>query len=149
MTTNIDLDALQALAEKATPGQWKKSKGDWAEVEITTAQRIKESRAPICGMEVSYTGKHGEEQRANARFIAAANPQTILSLITRIRDLERRAGASAWQPMTDEEINGLLIACCDANNNFDALSFARSIEGHCCPSAVRAAPDGGKEGGMA
>jgi hypothetical protein len=41
------------------------------EVIITTQDRIDQSRGEICGMDIEFTGKHGEEQKANARRIVA------------------------------------------------------------------------------
>lgn len=41
------------------------------EVIITTQHRLDQSKGEICGMDVEFTGKHGDEQKANARRIVA------------------------------------------------------------------------------
>lgn len=65
--TDVDLDALVALAEAATPGQW-----------VATGRWVR-------------FGLHDREQISDedAAFIAACDPQTVLALIERIRELER------------------------------------------------------------
>ena len=85
--SKIDYQALRAKAEKATCGEWSleygKSRfdGDDALIHREVAGYI-----PICRIE----GAHPEsgfdedfqmEQQANAEFIAAANPATVLALL--------------------------------------------------------------------
>lgn len=41
------------------------------EVIITTQHRLDGRRGEICGMDVEFTGPHGDEQKANARRIVA------------------------------------------------------------------------------
>ncbi|MDW7316247.1 ead/Ea22-like family protein [Escherichia coli] len=100
--SKIDYQALRAKAEKATCGEWSleygKSRfdGDDALIHREAAGYI-----PICRIE----GAHPEsgfdedfqiEQQANAEFIAAANPATVLALLdeneSMCRDLIARNG---------------------------------------------------------
>ncbi|HHP9763805.1 TPA: ead/Ea22-like family protein [Escherichia coli] len=85
--SKIDYQALRAKAEKATCGEWSleygesRFDGDDALIHREVAGYI-----PICRIE----GAHPEsgfdedfqmEQQANAEFIAAANPVTVLALL--------------------------------------------------------------------
>ncbi|HEA8505858.1 TPA: ead/Ea22-like family protein [Escherichia coli] len=85
--SKIDYQALRAKAEKATCGVWSleygegRFDGDDALIHREAAEYI-----PICRIE----GAHPEsgfdedfqmEQQANAEFIAAANPATVLALL--------------------------------------------------------------------
>ena len=100
--SKIDYQVLRAKAEKATCGEWSleygKSRfdGDDALIHREAAGYI-----PICRIE----GAHPEsgfdedfqmEQQANAEFIAAANPATVLALLdeneSMCRDLIARNG---------------------------------------------------------
>lgn len=61
---------------KHTPEPWVAIPGGRhdPEVIITTQHRIDMSLGEICGMDVEFTGKHGEEQKANAcRIVACVN----------------------------------------------------------------------------
>ena len=92
----IDYQALRAKAEKATCGEWSleygegRFDGDDALIHRETAGYI-----PICRIE----GAHPEsgfdedfqmEQQANAEFIAAANPDTVLALLGELEAAEKR-----------------------------------------------------------
>lgn len=92
----IDYQALRAKAEKATCGEWSlaygegRFDGDDALIHRETAGYI-----PICRIE----GAHPEsgldedfqmEQQANAEFIAAANPATVLALLDELGAAEKR-----------------------------------------------------------
>ena len=69
-----DLGRLRELAEKATPGPWT------ADPQRPGILRINDD--PTCGILVG--------QRTNTSFIAAANPQTVLSLLDRIEVLKEQ-----------------------------------------------------------
>lgn len=106
--SKIDYQALRAKAEKATCGEWSleygngRFDGDDALIHREVAGYI-----PICRIE----GAHPEsgfdedfqiEQQANAEFIAAANPATVLALLDereaqskRIAELETNLAALA------------------------------------------------------
>lgn len=78
----IDLDALAATAKAATPGPWEDSVDDLTnDVNVYHDQEQR--------LWVAQTGTEpGEQERANAEFIAAADPATVLALIERVRAAE-------------------------------------------------------------
>ncbi|EKB4984314.1 ead/Ea22-like family protein [Escherichia coli] len=92
----IDYQALREAAEKATCGAWSLEYGE----EIFDAgdaliHREVVGYLPICRIE----GAHPEsgfdedfqmEQQANAEFIAAANPATVLALLDELEAAEKR-----------------------------------------------------------
>ena len=103
----IDYQALRAKAEKATCGEWSleygesRFDGDDALIHREVAGYI-----PICRIE----GAHPEsgfdedfqmEQQANAEFIAAANPATVLALLD---ELERNQQYIKRRDQENEEI---------------------------------------------
>ncbi|MDY9196873.1 ead/Ea22-like family protein [Escherichia coli] len=105
--SKIDYQALRAKAEKATCGEWSleygKSRfdGDDALIHREVAGYI-----PICRIE----GAHPEsgfdedfqiEQQANAEFIAAANPATVLALLD---ELERNQQYIKRRDQENEDI---------------------------------------------
>lgn len=92
----IDYQALREAAEKATCGEWSleygesRFDGDDALIHREVAGYI-----PICRIE----GAHPEsgfdedfqmEQQANAEFIAAANPATVLALLDELEAAKKR-----------------------------------------------------------
>ena len=91
--TAIDLDRLEALANKATPGPWRYAD---SEDHVTITGFI------FAGFDDLFTLQRDSAQGVmDAEFIAAANPQTILALIARIREMEAAlAPFAAIQPST-------------------------------------------------
>lgn len=88
----LNLEALRVAAEAATPGPWKQ---EGRYVTVSMQQPV------IC--EVEY-----RETRANAAFIALANPKTILQLIARLEASERELAAFRAQgipPVVPSKIN--------------------------------------------
>ncbi|MFS7058933.1 ead/Ea22-like family protein [Escherichia coli] len=85
--SKIDYQALRAKAEKATCGEWSLEYGDGRfDGDDALIHREAAGYIPICRVE----GAHPEsgfdedfqiEQQANAEFIAAANPATVLALL--------------------------------------------------------------------
>ncbi|ELM7726642.1 ead/Ea22-like family protein, partial [Escherichia coli] len=83
----IDYQALRAKAEKATCGVWSLEYGEGRfDGDDALIHREAAGYIPICRIE----GAHPEsgfdedfqtEQQANAEFIAAANPATVLALL--------------------------------------------------------------------
>ena len=67
----IDLDALQAAAEAATPGNWQHSESRHGDNYVTAGGGLI-TGVNVCGP--TY-------EKANAAFIAAANPAVILELV--------------------------------------------------------------------
>lgn len=78
--TALDLPRLIALAEAATPGPWRTHLCDDTAV-------IAINRWEIAGMRGDYDTDH-ESMEANAAYIAAASPDTILALIWRVQAAE-------------------------------------------------------------
>ncbi|HAW3180963.1 TPA: DUF551 domain-containing protein [Escherichia coli] len=85
--SEIDYQALRAKAEKATCGEWSLEYGEGRfDGDDALIHREVAGYIPICRIE----GAHPEsgfdedfqmEQQANAEFIAAANPATVLALL--------------------------------------------------------------------
>ena len=85
--TKINYQALREAAEKATCGEWSLEYGDGRfDGDDALIHREVAGYIPICRIE----GAHPEsgfdedfqiEQQANAEFIAAANPATVLALL--------------------------------------------------------------------
>ncbi|MCX1708374.1 ead/Ea22-like family protein [Escherichia coli] len=92
--SKIDYQALRAKAEKATCGEWSLEYGEGRfDGDDALIHREVAGYIPICRIE----GAHPEsgfdedfqmEQQANAEFIAAANPATVLALLDEINALE-------------------------------------------------------------
>ncbi|ECJ9272511.1 ead/Ea22-like family protein [Salmonella enterica] len=73
--SNIDKRALREVAERATPGNWRRTSSLFNGITVTPFS--------LCGEEVTLA--HTVEKR-DAEFIAAANPATMLALLD---ELER------------------------------------------------------------
>ncbi|MGO0242157.1 ead/Ea22-like family protein [Escherichia coli] len=94
--SKIDYQALREKAEKATCGVWSLEYGeDRFDGDDALIHREVAGYIPICRIE----GAHPEsgfdedfqmEQQANAEFIAAANPATVLALLDELEAAEKR-----------------------------------------------------------
>lgn len=98
MDTNKMRD-LKALAEAATQGQWM-TDGEYVNEHgnVLFAYVAHENSGRIAEAFVNCLVKTTEQCRANAAFIAAANPSTVLGLLAKIECLEaqvRLAGVAA------------------------------------------------------
>ncbi|MGP2638772.1 ead/Ea22-like family protein [Escherichia coli] len=92
----IDYQALRAKAEKATCGEWSLEYGEGRfDGDDALIHREAAGYIPICRIE----GAHPEsgfdedfqmEQQANAEFIAAANPATVLALLGELEAAKKR-----------------------------------------------------------
>ncbi|OYI22942.1 hypothetical protein CQA91_02325 [Shigella flexneri] len=104
--SKIDYQVLRAKAEKATCGEWSleygesRFDGDDALIHREVAGYI-----PICKIE----GAHPEsgfdedfqmEQQANAEFIAAANPATVLALLGELEAAKKRIAELEAEPVS-------------------------------------------------
>lgn len=78
----IDLDTLEAAAKAATPGPWVNTAGYKIKVASTGTHCASawERYTYEPGKEIT-----SEKAQANAAFIAAANPATVLELIAELR----------------------------------------------------------------
>ncbi|EKR1244476.1 TPA: ead/Ea22-like family protein [Escherichia coli] len=94
--SQIDYQALRAKAEKATCGEWSLEYGEGRfDGDDALIHREAAGYIPICRIE----GAHPEsgfdedfqmEQQANAEFIAAANPATVLALLGELETAKKR-----------------------------------------------------------
>lgn len=94
--SKIDYQALREKAEKATSGVWSLEYGEERfDAGDALIHREVVGYLPICRIE----GAHPEsgfdedfqmEQQANAEFIAAANPATVLALLDELEAADRR-----------------------------------------------------------
>lgn len=94
--SEIDYQALRAKAEKATCGVWSLEYGEERfDAGDALIHREVVGYLPICRIE----GAHPEsgfdedfqmEQQANAEFIAAANPATVLALLGELETAKKR-----------------------------------------------------------
>lgn len=81
--SNIDKQALREVAEKATPGTWRRTSSLFNGITVTPFS--------LCGEEVTLA--HTVEKR-DAEFIAAANPATMLALLDENIQLQREKDAT-------------------------------------------------------
>ncbi|KXP49172.1 hypothetical protein AUQ30_02655 [Escherichia coli] len=94
--SQIDYQELRAKAEKATCGEWSLEYGEGRfDGDDALIHREVAGYIPICRIE----GAHPEsgfdedfqiEQQANAEFIAAANPATVLTLLNELETAKKR-----------------------------------------------------------
>lgn len=74
--SQIDLDALEKLADEATPGEW-----------TINAVRTIEGQQMVCGgVDHEYGLVADVTMDRDAAFIAAANPATIKALIAELKE---------------------------------------------------------------
>ena len=91
--SNIDKRALHQLATRATPGPWEEENGEVWIMRNDTATSI---LTGVCGDDTS-----GQQDFDNARFIAAANPETMLALLDEL-EAKDDALADMYQAATGE-----------------------------------------------
>ena len=79
----MTLDELAGLAEKATPGPWTSEhpSGTLGSIESLDGWVIAQAQ-PVLNDKIHHAGR-----KANAAFIAAANPATILKLLAVVKAL--------------------------------------------------------------
>lgn len=104
--SEIDYQALREKAEKATCGVWSLEYGDGRfDAGDALIHREVVGYLPICRIE----GAHPEsgfdedfqmEQQANAEFIAAANPATVLALLDELETAKKRIAELEAEPVS-------------------------------------------------
>lgn len=104
--SKIDYQALRAKAEKATCGEWSLEYGEGRfDGDDALIHREAAGYIPICRIE----GAHPEsgfdedfqmEQQANAEFIAAANPATVLALLDELETAKKRIAEQEAEPVS-------------------------------------------------
>ncbi|HGT6727576.1 TPA: ead/Ea22-like family protein [Escherichia coli] len=102
----IDYQALREAAEKATCGEWSLEYGKGRfDCDDALIHRDVVGYLPICRIE----GAHPEsgfdedfqmEQQANAEFIAAANPATVLALLGELETAKKRIAELEAEPVS-------------------------------------------------
>lgn len=107
---NMDLAKLKELAQKATPGPWMECghEQDGCACGMVYAGRVPavctvETDSPVEGVQ-----RGREEKRHDARYIAAAHPQTVLGLIAeveRLRDENDMLRAEVERRLDQERIS--------------------------------------------
>lgn len=105
---DVSLDDLERLAKQATPGPWLRHgptehHWDWAKVWTANSILLEVNVHAYADVDAFRKAhefgtpeyKRGPEQpAANADFVAACDPQTILSLIARVRAAEAERDAA-------------------------------------------------------
>ncbi|UND97703.1 ead/Ea22-like family protein [Escherichia coli] len=104
--SKIDYQALREKAEKATCGVWSLEYGEERfDAGDALIHREVVGYIPICKIE----GAHPEsgfdedfqmEQQANAEFIAAANPATVLALLDELETAKKRIAELKVEPVS-------------------------------------------------
>ncbi|MED8811372.1 ead/Ea22-like family protein [Escherichia marmotae] len=144
--SKIDYQVLRAKAEKATCGVWSLEYGE-SRFDGDDALIYREAAGyiPICRIE----GAHPEsrfyedfqmEQQANAEFIAAANPATVLALLGELETAKKRIAELEAEPVSQaynlpELIEGMEVSIdvstCDAdlgNRYFGTVTEASELD---------------------
>ena len=144
--SEIDYQALRAKAEKATCGVWSLEYGESRfDCDDALIHREIAGYIPICRIE----GAHPEsgfdedfqmEQQANAEFIAAANPATVLELLDELEAAKKRIAELEAEPVSQaynlpELIEGMEVSIdvstCDAdlgNRYFGTVTEASELD---------------------
>ena len=144
--TKINYQALREKAEKATCGVWSLEYGEERfDAGDALIHREVVGYLPICRIE----GAHPEsgfdedfqmEQQANAEFIAAANPATVLALLGELETAKKRIAELEAEPVSQaynlpELIEGMEVSIdvstCDAdlgNRYFGTVTEASELD---------------------
>lgn len=144
--TKINYQALREKAEKATCGVWSLEYGEERfDAGDALIHREVVGYLPICRIE----GAHPEsgfdedfqmEQQANAEFIAAANPATVLALLGELETAKKRIAELEAEPVSQtynlpELIEGMEVSIdvstCDAdlgNRYFGTVTEALELD---------------------
>ena len=77
----IDLDALEKLADEATPGDWFATADDQE-----PEWNVRQSTDGLLVAALTYSDFTLQQDARNAAFIAAANPATIKALIAELKE---------------------------------------------------------------
>ena len=120
MTT---LDDLKAAAQAATPGPWEAD--DFGGIHMDgTSDGYRISSGSVRRVAQLYMGDPTRQQNAaNARYIAKANPETVLDLIARLEAAERVVAAGRIQFKPGRKIDRFQNALLAAIRAYDALGW--------------------------
>lgn len=103
---DVDLDALQALCDAATPGPWTAERD--AVYREPPAYGAWRQLARMCAHAENFTNEHRWEEWHNAAFIAAART-ALPELIAEVRRLRALLGATYYVP--ERGVGTLCIQC--------------------------------------
>lgn len=104
--SKIDYQALREKAEKATCGVWSleygegRFDGDDALIHREAAGYISICRIEGAHPESGFDEDFQMEQQANAEFIAAANPATVLALLDELETAKKRIAEQEAEPVS-------------------------------------------------
>ncbi|HBD1904504.1 TPA: ead/Ea22-like family protein [Escherichia coli] len=114
--SEINYQALRLAAEKATCGVWSLEYGEGRfDGDDALIHREVVGYLPICRIE----GAHPEsgfdedfqmEQQANAEFIAAANPATVLALLASLEAAEKRVAELESGSQAQKLVEAIIVA---------------------------------------
>lgn len=101
----MNIDELEKLAKAATPGRWRKDRGDsriwlegyWGDQDVYFIQP-------------SYSGKAEYRGLQDSDFIASANPDTVLKLCAVVRAAKKSWLNAHTARRFDDELNEALYA---------------------------------------
>lgn len=88
--SDLDLPALMAIAEAATPGHWRVIANDGAYVkdEEMATLRIEQEEYPEMVLALIISDTAALRHKANAAHIAAFDPPTVIALLDRLSTAE-------------------------------------------------------------
>lgn len=126
--TSQDLEALKALAERATPTEWYHGSrgidGVFRHPDMVYSKDA--TGSAVAKTSFSLVHRSEEDVYANAAFIAAFNPQTALALIAHITALEaEKAEARAML----EEAGQIMGSMVDDHNDPQWADIVNACEG--------------------
>jgi hypothetical protein len=126
----VDTDNLKALALAATPGKWRREDRTIYVLEHDVWRKGVEQFSNRFSCSVSRDGSQipPEELLANAEWIAAANPATVLELIAEVERLRADAGRYQWlrDKANDERSRAPMVFNCHPE---DVISWTDSLHG--------------------
>jgi len=94
MTDTDDLTEIEALARKATPGEWRATKfSSVVGCPITTQPDPTKNTVVIAGVHGAFGADYRAEAEANAAHIAHMSPARTLRIVERLREAEGPAAA--------------------------------------------------------
>jgi cell division protein FtsB len=102
--TDLDLDALAAVAEAATPGPWDEWHSDDGRVEVYVPNGTMSTETVLCNVDYDDCPECGRPSPADAAHIAAFDPPTVLALIAEVRH---------WKDHAHEAGEGFARVCQD------------------------------------
>ncbi|MGN8076674.1 ead/Ea22-like family protein [Enterobacter sp. 22104] len=139
--SNIDKQALRKAAEKAGTEEWRAF--------IDTKSKTYAVHTPgdnRCGDVVKWAGFDGQQKASNkARFIAAANPATVLSLLDELEAAEKRIDElEAREVQLPPKAPDNLASCLDGYEKWLIATTFRDTWNACLAEVVRVNAAAGK-----